>query len=294
MSLFESVLDVGAEAGESPIWSVEERALFWADLHKSTVNRFDPATGENQAWQLPSRPGCIMLREGRGIVAPCQHGIFDLDLDTGQTRLLAEVPFDTNRMRFNDGKCDRQGRIWVGSLPTQLADVGKVKGLLYCFDGKKLTPHFQIEIPNGFAFSPDGRTMYRAETFAETIYAYDFDPDAGKPSNERIFAKTTAGQGRPDGATVDTMGNYWVALPGGEPYGRVARYTPDGKLDFLAETDVPAPTMVSFGGDDMSTLYVTSGSFEFYRNRPGADISGRIFAMKTEFQGIPEPKFRGV
>lgn len=293
----ECVLRFDAEVGEGPAWSVEDQALYWIDIHRCTINRLDPATAENKVWDLPAMPGCFVFREGGGALIPARDGIYDLDFGSGALRRIVDPPYDPAQFRFNDGRCDRQGRLWVGTQPIELSELGKLKAALYRYDGASLEPVVDIDMANGLAFSPDGRTMYRAETAQRVIHVYDFDPVAGRPTNGRVFVswpRETPDFGAPDGATVDSKGGYWVALPAAALGGSIARFTPDGQVDVHFETPVPAPTMPAFGGPHMSTLYFTSGRFAHIAERPGSEWSGSIFAIETKFRGVPEPKFRSV
>lgn len=287
-------LDIKAELGESPAWSVDEQALYWIDIYKRTVNRFDPASGENTVWSTPTSPGCLVFREGGGAIVPCRDGIYDLDFATGALRRLMAQPYNAELYRFNDGKNDRQGRLWVGSMPVDSKDpILHGTGTLYRYDGRALSPRITpITSANGTAFSPDGRTLYRAETRQRRILAYDYDPETGLPSNERLFASVPPTLGLPDGATVDAAGGYWAALPAGPDGGGVARFAPDGSLDVYFRTPVVAPTMVTFGGADLTTLYVTSARLEHEMSLEPNELSGALFSVETPFLGLPEAKLK--
>ena len=167
----------------------------------------------------------------------------------------------------------------------------------YRLDGRGLERVLNsVGIPNGTAFSPDGTTMYRAESTTRQIFSYDYDPATGTPSNERVFATVPNELGMPDGATVDDRGGYWVAIaapPGGPPTGGVARYTPDGKLDRYVDLPVPFVTMVAFGGPDLSTLYITTARLEVFMPQRVPEGAGNVFAMET-IRGFAESKFRRV
>lgn len=287
----ELVFPFDAEVAESPAWSVEEQALYWADIHKCTLNRLDLRTQTNTAWDVPSMPGCFVFREG-GAIIPARDGIYDFDLATERMTRVLDPPYDPATHRFNDGKCDRQGRLWVGTQPLEVAQFGSIKSHLYRYDGVTIEPVIEIDMANGLAFSPDGRTMYRAETPARIVYVYDFNTATGIPSRQRVFAEWARGFGAPDGATIDTQGGYWIALPAGEAGGGIGRFTPDGKLDFRIPMPLPTPSMCNFGGPDMKTLYVTTAQFKQLAGRPGYELAGNFYAIRTEFQGIPEPKFK--
>jgi len=287
------VLEITAELGESPVWSAEDRALFWLDLHKQTVNCYRPEKGANQEWSLPAVPGCIALGQGASLIIAMRDGIYDFDHRDGALKRLADPPFDVALYRFNDGRCDRQGRFWVGAY---LTTGEKGKAFFYRYDGNTVVPGVpSITIPNGTAFSPDGRTMYHAESDSRQIFALDYDPLTGEASNSRLFAEVPAVFGLPDGAAIDSEGGYWVALPLGPDKGGVARFTSEGRLDHYIAMPTSQPTMVAFGGDDMSTLFITSASHSILpmHTVSGAQ-AGAIFAMETDFTGIPETRFRPV
>jgi len=285
------VLDIKAELGEGVLWSVEEQALFWVDIDGKTLNRFDPASGANHAWSLPATPGSFAFRDGRGAVIATDAGYYDLDFASGAIEFLLGPPFDATLYRFNDGKTDRQGRFWTGTVPRH--DLTQKGGGYFRYDrGAVVEGISGITIANGTAFSPDGRIMYRAESLARTIYALDYDPATGAPSNERVFAVLPEGLGIPDGATVDAEGCYWAAAPFGDQAGHVLRFTPSGELDLQIEVPVLTPLMVAFGGPDLSTLYIVSGRIEALLNREASEWSGDIFAVDTHFRGLPEAPLR--
>lgn len=291
----EQVLDAKAELGECPLWSPEEQCLYWIDIDGLTFNRFDPASGANRAWKLHTNPGSFVLREGGGVLIAMRDGLYEFDCDDSPPRKVHDAPFDTSQIRFNDGRTDRQGRYWVGSMPATLeAEHAGVTGSFYSLDGSGL----KLRIPgthhaNGTAFSLDNRIFYRAETLKREIYAYDHDPETGDLSNQRLFARVPDELGMPDGCTVDAEGGYWPALPAGPKGGAIARYTPEGKLDFVIELPVAIVTMPAFGGPDLSTIYVTTGRLEPMIGLQPTALSGSLFAIKTNFRGLPEVKYRG-
>jgi len=282
------VLDAKAGLGEAPLWSLDQDALFWLDLHGSTLNRFDPVAGLNRAWTLPvAHPGAFTFCAG-GLAVATNAGLFRFDFASETFDRVAEVPLDPAVFRFNDGKADRQGRFWIGSLLIAFQMEGDGEGTYYRYDAGQWLPGIpKIKVPNGTAFSPDGARMYRAESMSRQILAYDYDPQTAIPSNRRVFAEMPEGFGIPDGATVDSEGGYWSAVPFGET-GKIARFTPDGKLDLHFDLPVLVPTMVAFGGKDLSTLYVTSGRIEASLGRPSSELGGDVFAIDTGFRGIPE------
>ena len=287
---FKCVLDVRARLGECPLWAADERVLYWVDINAPTLNRFDPATGENRVMPVPASIGSFALRETGGFIVALRSGLWLASADGHLERCIADPPYDPAHHRFNDGRCDPQGRFVVGSMnENRDADTGA----LYRLDNDfALTRLFgQMTISNGLAFSPDGTTMYHADTPTRTVRAYDYAPDASLPKNPRVFAQWDNAADRPDGAAVDSAGNYWVAH---YHAGHIVQLSASGKT--LATYPIPAmcPTMCAFGGDDLRTLYVTTAR----QMRDDAELarfpqSGSIFSMRVDAPGLPEPRFRG-
>ena len=284
-------LDIKAQSGETPVWSVAEQRLYWVDQLAFTLNRFDPTTGRNEAWSLPAHVSSFALRgPGEKILLALRTGLFDFDPATGELAQAAAPPYEVKTHRFNDGRCDRQGRYIVGTVDlTDFATRVPGSAAVYRFDGRELTPIVEgITCSNGLAFSPDGRTMYLADTTDSVVHAFDYDTCAGVARNRREFIRFGPGDGRPDGAEMDAEGGYWVALL---MKGAVARYRPDGSLDREIPVPVLQPTKPCFGGPDLTTLFLTSAA---HRHIPGdqpmGDQAGGVFAIETGFRGLPEPR----
>lgn len=287
---FRCVLDAKAQLGESPVWSAREASLFWVDIDRPSLNRFDPATGVNHEMPMPAAIGSFALRRPHGFLVALRDGIWLARADGSLDRRILEAPYDPAHHRFNDGRCDAAGRFFVGTM-NENRDAPT--GALYRVDSDgRLTEVLRdMTISNGLAWSPDGRTMYHADTPTHEVRAFDYDPRTGLPSNPRTFVRFTGETDRPDGGAVDSAGNYWTAFFRG---GKVLKISPAGRT--LAEYPVPAmcPTMCAFGGPDLRTLYVTTAR----RNRPDDELarlplSGGIFAMQVDVPGLPEPVFAG-
>ncbi len=289
-SPFRCVLDVRASLGECPVWSVAEQVLYWVDINAPSLNRFDPASARNTVMPMPASIGCFALRRSGGFVVALRDGFWLADAAGKLVRKVSDAPYDPAHHRFNDGRCDPQGRFLAGYM-NENRDAGTAALV-------RLDPDFTqtrliggLTISNGLAFSPDGRTMYHTDTPTQVIHAYDYDAATGVPAKPRAFARFTEDGDRPDGGAVDRDGCYWTALYRG---GRVVRFNPDGRV--LAEFAVPAmcPTMCAFGGRDLRTLYVTSAR----QMREPDELarlpqSGGLFAMAVDVPGLPEPAFAG-
>jgi len=287
-------LDIRAESGETPVWSVAEQRLFWVDQLAFRLNSFDPATGANESWRLPAHVSSFAIRgAGERIVVALRTGLFDFDRATGALDpIAAPPPYDPVSHRYNDGRCDRQGRYIIGSVDLDYYTHRKAGGAaIYRLDGGGLTEIVRnITCSNGMAFSPDGRTMYLADSPEGVVYAFDYDTRTGTPSNQRVFIRRDREDGVFDGAEVDAEGGYWVALL---MKGAVARYRPDGSLDREIPVPVLQPTKPAFGGPDLATLYLTTAG---HRHIPGdapmGEQAGGVFAIETGFHGIAEPSYR--
>ncbi|MCB8819698.1 SMP-30/gluconolactonase/LRE family protein [Microvirga rosea] len=283
-------LDLRAELGECPIWSVHEQALFFVDIRGRALHRFDPATGDHRSIAMPEEIGCMGFVKGGGFVAGLRSGLWLLDAEGRVSRKLADNPEDQRTSRFNDGRVDPAGRFLAGTVdePKQGG-----KAHLYRYDSRGLSAIAGgLLTSNGVAFSPDGRFLYHSDTPTFTVRRYAYDPATGHAHDPQVFVRlnpTDHDKGRPDGAAVDAQGCYWTALFEG---GRIQRYAPDGRL--LAEYPVPArcPTMVAFGGPDLKTLFVTSAR----AGRSDEELaalphSGSLFTMEVEVPGLPESFF---
>jgi len=287
---FRCVLDVKARLGESPVWSSRDKALYWVDINAPSLNRFDPSSGKNVVMPMPESIGSFALRKPAGFIVALRSGIWLARADGTPERNIAAAPYDPAHHRFNDGRCDHAGRFVVGYM-NEKRDANSAALVRIDSDGRMTELFGDIMISNGLAWSPDGRTMYHADTPTHTVRAFDYDATTGTPSRPRVFAQWQGETDRPDGGCVDSAGNYWTAFFRG---GKVLQISPGGKT--LAEYSIPAmcPTMCAFGGADLRTVYVTTA-----RHARDADElarlpqSGGIFAMTVDVPGLPEPAFAG-
>lgn len=298
-----------AAVGECPVWHEEQQALYWVDIPARRIVRLHVASARRSEWALPEQVACIAFDRAGTVLAGLESGLFAATLDEAAqhrdggphdnasasggalARRLAAPAFTAGGMRFNDGRCDRQGRFWAGTMVQDMS-LASPAGALYRFDEKGVLSAPVVEgliTQNGLAWSPDGRTMYLSDSHPQRrlIWAFDFDTGTGTPHGRRVFADLHRYTGRPDGAAVDADGCYWTCA---NDAGRLLRFTPQGRLD--REVSVPAskPSMCAFGGDGLDTLFVTS-------IRPSAnagDDDGYVFALRPGVKGLPEPRYAGV
>ena len=296
---------------ESPFWHPQEKRLYWVDIPGRRIARVAinglQAQGPVDYWPLTQEPGCIAPVQsdanGFGMVMALRDGIYLAREWGGPLQRLAAAPYDTARLRFNDGKCDPKGRLWAGSM---YEPRDQALGVLYALQDTGLQEKAHgATTANGLAWSPDGRTLYWSDTPSHGVRAWTFDPDTAELSNERVFhqfplkpagwawSETEARSsqvasrygGRPDGAAVDSEGAYWSAQYEGK---RLVRLSPKGEVLAVVETPVQCPTMPCFGGEDLKTLFVTSSR----QGRSAQELamfpqSGCLFAMRVDVAGLP-------
>lgn len=290
----ELIVDARNAVGESPVWVAVENALYWVDIPNGGLQRWSADTGHVHAWKTPQMLACIARQSDGSWVAGMESGFFRLQPHSDgslDSELLAHVDHARADMRLNDGRCDRQGRFWAGSMVLNMG-ANAANGSLYRYSAGQTGP---LEarlggfiVPNGLGFSPDGRTLYLSDShpLVRQIWAFDYDIDTGTPTNRRLFVDMNQYEGRPDGAAVDAEGCYWICA---NDAGLIHRFTPDGRLDRSLAVPVKKPTMCAFGGSRLDTLFVTS-------IRPGDDqdpqsLAGGVFALNPGVQGLPEPLF---
>ena len=289
----ELVVDARNGTGESPVWLAAEQALYWVDIPARHLCRWDAASGQTYRWAAPEMIACIAPHAAGGWIAGLETGIFHLtpqpDGSMGCAP-LARVNHAQPGMRFNDGRCDRQGRFIAGTMVMNMG-LGSTSGGLYSYhnnsDLRVLVAN--LITPNGLAFSPDGRTLYLSDSHPsqQTIWAFDYDTATGTPSRRRVFVDMNPLPGRPDGAAIDQDGCYWIC---GNDAGLVHRLTPDGKLDKSLVVPVKKPAMCAFGGAQLDTLYVTSIRPDNI-DLSDQPLAGGVFALNPGTRGLPEPFF---
>jgi len=290
-AIVESVRGVSCAVGESPVWHAEEQAWYWVDIPARRIWRLDHASGATRHWTAAEMVACIAPRAAGGLIAGMETGIFAVDLqDDGTVRAerLAAPPELAPGMRFNDGRTDRQGRFWSGTMWMDMAAALPL-GRLYRYDGAGLSAPLVsgLVTQNGLAWSPDGRTMYLSDSHPtrRRVWTFDYDVDAGVPHNRRLLVDMAAYAGRPDGAAMDSDGCYWVA---GNDGASLLRFTPLGKLDRELKLPVAKPSMPCFGGPDLDTLLITSIVQPGYEDDA---LAGAVLLVRPGVSGVPEVPF---
>ena len=274
----ELVVRTRAEVGEGPIWDPGTETLVWVDITGSAVHRFDPSTGHDLCMDVGIDVGAVAVRASGGLILAAADGFRALGTD-GSQALLVEVGADDLTMRMNDGKCDRRGRFWAGTMAyDESAPAGL--GKLYRLDPdlSVRTMLDGVSISNGIDWSPDDRLMYFIDSRTQRVDVFDFDLDDGAIINRRTLIEVDPANGLPDGMTVDANGDLWVARWGGS---RVVHYAPDGSERGMVRFPVSQTSSCAFGGSDARDLYVTSAALSIsedvepeagslFRARPGA------------------------
>ncbi len=283
----ELVLDARATIGESALWVAEESALYWADIKAPALHRTLLDGLNTQSWKLPADIGAFALDgAGRALVA-LRSGLFWLDLTSGDLSLLANAPFDTSIIRFNEGACDSSGRFWVGIMVDPLNGGGSdEKGWLYSFrsDEGLVAHNDACALLNGMAWNADETRFYLSHSYERRIFNFVYDNGVLGPRSD--FADVETPAGIPDGAAVDAEGGYWCAIHGA---GLLHRYTPAGVLDKVVTVPVSQPTMCCFAGAELDELYVTSAREKLTPAQLKIEpYAGGLFRLRPGIAGQPK------
>lgn len=283
--------------GESPFWDAQTGELYWVDIVGKAIRRLK-ADGSVQTWKTSDFPTAIALIEGQeDAVVSFASGLSRFEFDTGHISLVCAPEAENPHRRLNEGKCDPAGRFWAASMQNNLnpdaspREMTSSEGRLMRLSTDGTIHQFGEEdlgIPNTMAWSPDGSTFYFGDTLRNTIWEFDYDPDAGTVSNRRVLIE--GGPGLPDGSGIDVDGCLWNARFGG---GCLLRITPDGKVDRQIDLPCTNPTACTFGGDDLRSVFVTSGRFGLDRDAAAANPNeGALLRFEADVCGLPENYFR--
>lgn len=284
----ELFVDARARLAEGPVWDSRSERLVWVDIEGMALHSTDPRTGATDTLPMPSPIGVAIPRQSGGFVAALEDGFYAIDAD-GMSDLIVPIDNGGRGLRFNDGACDPAGRFLAG---TMAYDFRPGAGSLY-----RLEPDLSVSrliesvtISNGLGWSPDGGTMYYADTPTKRIDAFDYDVDSGAMSRRRPFVEID-GEGRPDGLCVDVEGAVWIAL---WPGWSVRRYLADGTLDAILPLPVAQVSSCAFGGPALDELFITTAwSTLSDEQRAAQPLAGSLFRASVGTRGVPRESFAG-
>ena len=278
----ELLLDCRNMHGEGILWSADHGLVMWTDIHGCLLWTLEPTGGEAQSYKLPERLCCFAPRKNRPwnqILAAFSSGFAFFDVLTGERRDIAAFEPDQPGTRLNDGRTDAAGRFVAGGMDER---EGRAVSSVWVVDKDGSTHRLfgEVACANSISFSPDGATMFFADSPTGEIIAFDYDAEGGATGSRRLLARTS---GIPDGSCVDEQGFLWNAVWEG---GRIERYAPDGRLDRVIGVPVSKPTCCEFGGPDLDTLYITTSrlgsSDALLEKEPQA---GGLFACRVGVRG---------
>ena len=279
------VWEIEAELGEGPVWVGRDKALWFTDIKRQRIYRYDPGTGTQSGWHAPEQVGFVLPAASGGFVAGLQSGLHRFDPDSRTFEPLVEVEPELPNNRLNDGVVDPEGRLWFGTM-----DNGEREktGAFYCYAVGKLrrTNVTDISITNGPCVSPDGKTLYWVDTLGGTISASEILGD-GELGPARLVVKIDPKEGHPDGPTIDAEGCVWISLYAGW---EARRYSPMGELVKTVRFPVANITKIAFGGDDLRTAYATTAR-QFLKPEQLEDqpLAGGLFAFDVHVPGVACP-----
>ena len=283
-----NIWPLAAELGEGPVWVQRDQALWFVDIKKQQIHRFDPVDGSRNSWDAPEQVGFVFPAERGGFVAGLQSGLYHFNERSGGFEEIEKIDTDKPGNRLNDGAVDSQGRLWFGTMDNH----EKAKsGAFYCFSDGKISPTgiADISITNGPAVSPDGRLLYFVDTLKGMIEVADIG-DEGSLTNRRTFTRIEKTDGHPDGPTIDSNGYLWISLYAGW---EVRRYSPAGDLVERVRFPVANITKIAFGRTDLRTAFATTARQllkpEEIAKQPEI---GDLFEFHVDVPGVPCPLVR--
>lgn len=286
-SSVQNVLTARARLGEGPVWDADQQKLYWVDIYNYRVHQFDPTTGKDRYFEVGDLVSAIAIAKPDQLLLALRDRLAFLDLKTEKIETLKSVKFSHPDTRFNDGKCDPQGRFWIGSISQVPGEAALYR---YDPDGSLNLMETGLTNSNGLGWSPDGQTFYLTDSAKRTIYAYPFDGKTGKISDRRVFVNLGNEAVEPDGLTIDTEGNVWSALWDGWA---VVCFNPNGEEILRVEMPVQRPTCPTFGSPHLTDLYITSASVGLNQKEIQQGFyAGDLFCVSTVVPGMPTYSFK--
>jgi sugar lactone lactonase YvrE len=281
------VLAARARLGECPVWQALDQKLFWVDAYNHRIHQFDPATGKDCYFDTGDVVSAIALAATDRLLIALSDRLAWLHLPIGEVEVIHRFEFTVPEgTRLNDGKCDAQGRFWIGSCSDH---PGQAALYRYDPDGSLHIMETGLTISNGLAWSPDGSTFYLTDSAQHKIFGYDYLADTGTLVNRRTLIDLSAEAVEPDGLTVDIDGNLWSALWDGWS---VACFAASGHELSRIQLPIPRPTCVTFGGPDLTDLYITSASVGLSQKEiQKCHTAGDLFCLAAAAQGLPTHSF---
>lgn len=283
------IWELETELGEGPVWVERDQSLWFTDIKRLRIYRYDPATGDQQSWHAPEQVGFVFPAERGDFIVGLQSGLHRFDPEAREFELLVEVEPDRPTNRLNDGVVDPAGRLWFGTM-----DNGEraKSGSFYCYDRGKLsrTNVTGISITNGPCVSPDGQSLYWVDTLGGTISACDIGK-TGELGPSRLVVKIDPREGHPDGPTIDSEGCVWIGLYAGW---EARRYSAGGKLLDRVRFEVGNITKIAFGGPDLRTGYATTARQLLKPEQLKAQpLAGGLFEFRVDVPGVAGPLIAG-
>lgn len=291
MSRWQTLGDVRNALGEGPWWCTSSQRLYWVDIFRGLVHRSTLDGTGHESWDVGEHVGFAIPGDDGSVIVGLRSGLSVLDTVTGEVRPRHPVEADRPEQRINDGKTDRRGRLWFGTMH----DAGdRPVGCLYHYDGRSdpAAVRRSVRTSNGLAWSPSGDTFYFTDSLRYEITAFAYDVVSGRLGPPSIFARDTPPV-LPDGLTVDADGYLWSAKWDG---GVVVRYRPDGRIDRVIEVPVRRPTSCAFAGPDLTTMVITTAVEGDTSRAPIGDrgLAGAVLLLDVGARGIPEVPVRVV
>ena len=287
----ELILDAKATLGEGAIWNQKEKILYWIDIEKGILHKFNPVSNEDVQFNLDKRIGTVVPSEKGGLLVALEDGICHYDIITDSISFIVNPAENSSEIRFNDGKCDPAGRLWAGTMSL----TGKQKaGALYCLNNngnieKKID---SVSISNGIVWSLDNKKMYYIDTPTGKVKEYDYEITTGKISFTKDAVVIPPDMGHPDGMTIDSKGNLWIALWGGSAVGC---WDPNnGELIYKIDVPVLNVTSCAFGGENLETLFITTASLGIPQDKlENYPYRGGLFKAEPGAKGVPAYFYKG-
>jgi sugar lactone lactonase YvrE len=279
--------------GEGAVWHAAENALYWTDINRFLIHRYDAASGNVKTWFFDEPVTALILTTAPATLAVVLGSrliLWDPASDS-RSDYAFKLP-GWPKVRCNDARADPRGSLWIGSMWNNVNSDGSPgneedgHGSLYRVDPDQTVKEFRRElgIANTLAWNVQRTAFYFADSMANMIYQYDYDATTGDITNERPFFHDFA-RGKPDGSAMDSEGFLWNCRYGG---GCVVRVSPSGEIDRIVEMPTPNVTTCTFGGPDLRTLYITTAGAG---SKPGDRFAGGLFTLAIETQGQPENRF---